>query len=155
MVIDGFNTPSNRRFTLCLSEDTVWESDIKQHFTEVPRNIRQIWVYGFLEIFNNAIEHSKGKKLKTGRQKYSTLVYMRLANSSDLVSRSQARRILSGLELFKDVTLDFRDIEYIGQAFADEIFRVFTAMNPCVTVKAQNANAEVTYMINRAMNTKI
>ena len=58
-----------------------------------------------------------------------TVIPVRLANSDDLMSRSQARRILSGLELFKEVTLDFNGIEYIGQAFADEIFRVFSNMN--------------------------
>jgi hypothetical protein len=78
-----------------------------------------------------------------------------MANSSDLVSRSQARRILSGLELFSEVILDFKDIEYIGQAFADEIFRVFKNMYPNIVVTAQNANEEVQYMINRAINTKL
>ena len=258
-----------------LGEDAIWEKDIKKHFASVPQNVWQIWTYGFLEIFNNAIEHSGGEKIRVvinensiftamsitddgigifrkimtkfkltdekdallelakgkrttdntrhsgqgifftskafddfiiisngitfdsnpvknskpimERQKNSTLVYMslsnnsskklknifnkfsteipgdfdktvipvRLANSSDLVSRSQARRILSGLELFKEAALDFRDIEYIGQAFADEIFRVFPNMNPNTVITAQNANAEVQYMINRAINTKL
>jgi hypothetical protein len=84
-----------------------------------------------------------------------TVVPVRLVNSDDLMSRSQARRILSGLELFKEVILDFRDIEYIGQAFADEIFRVFPNMNPNTAIKAQNANKEVQNMINRAKNTKL
>ena len=84
-----------------------------------------------------------------------TIVPICLANSSDLVSRSQARRVLSGLELFREVILDFKDIEYIGQAFADEIFRVFPSMNPHTAIIAQNANAEVQHMINRAINTKL
>jgi len=255
-----------------LSEDTVWEKDIKKHFANVPKNVWNIWAYGFLEIFNNAIDHSKGKKItviinenrvfttisilddgigifnnikngfklidekdallelakgkrttdktrhsgqgifftskvfdvfyitsnnltygmnphgnRTDRKKSSTLVNMglnnnsskilkevfdefsteipgdfdktviplHLASSADLVSRSQARRILSGLELFKEVILDFNCIEYIGQAFADEIFRVFKNMNPNTSITAQNANGEVLYMINRAVNTKL
>jgi len=84
-----------------------------------------------------------------------TFVPVRLANSSDLVSRSQARRILSGLELFREVILDFRDIEYIGQAFADEIFRVFKNFNPNTKIVPLNANAETQNMINRALNTKL
>ena len=84
-----------------------------------------------------------------------TIVPICLANSSDLVSRSQARRVLSGLELFREVILDFKDIEYIGQAFADEIFRVFPSMNPDTSITAQNANADVQSMINRAVNTKL
>ena len=41
------------------------------------------------------------------------------------ISRSQARRILSGLEKFKIILLDFEDVPIVGQAFADEIYRVF------------------------------
>jgi len=258
-----------------ISEDAVWEKDIKKHFSELPKNVLNIWIYGFLEMFNNAIDHSKGKKihviiednklftsviisddgigifnnikssfnlidekdallelvkgkrttdntkhsgqgifftskvfdsfkifsnniifdskpeknnqLKIKNIKHSTLVYMRLgknskkklkdifdeysteipgdfdktivpvslANSSDLVSRSQARRVLSGLELFKEVILDFKNVDYIGQAFADEIFRVFKNMNPGTSITAQNANEDTNYMINRAINTKL
>ena len=258
-----------------LSEERVWENEIKKHFSAARQNVRGIWVYGFLEMFNNAIEHSKGKKInviiseskiftamsiyddgigifknikskfklidekdallelakgkrttdrkrhsgqgifftskvfdhffiesnriifnsnsnkddthKNSNLKFSTYVYMRLANNSnkvikdvfdkystevpgdfdktlvpvhlanseDLVSRSQARRVLSGLELFKEVTMDFENINYIGQAFADEIFRVFPNMNPKTKITAINANDDVQYMINRAINTKI
>jgi hypothetical protein len=46
-----------------LGEDAVWEKDIKKHFVNIPQNVWSIWIYGFLEIFNNAIEHSKGKNI--------------------------------------------------------------------------------------------
>jgi hypothetical protein len=78
-----------------------------------------------------------------------------MANTTDLVSRSQARRLLSGLELFKEVTLDFNEIEYIGQAFADEIFRVFPNMNPGTVIFSNNMNTGIQAMINRAINTKL
>ena len=110
------------------------------------------------------LANNSGKILKDVFDEFSTevpgdfdktIVPVYLANSSDLVSRSQARRILSGLELFRDVILDFKDIEYIGQAFADEIFRVFPNMNPNTSIKAQNTNPDVQNMINRAINTKL
>jgi len=255
-----------------LLEDSIWEKDIKKHFSDLSENIRRNWTYGFLVICNNAIEHSQGEKIRVVidenrvftamaisddgigifknikeklnlpeekdallelakgkrttdktrhsgqgifftskvfddfmivsdgiifgsnpkinnliRSKTSTLVYMRLANNSnkqlrevfnefsteipgdfdktvvpvrlansdDLMSRSQARRILSGLELFKEVILDFNGIEYIGQAFADEIFRVFSNMNKNTAITIQNANTEVQNMANRAKNTKL
>jgi len=47
-----------------LSEDTVWETDIKKHFVGFPDNVRRMWTYGFLEIFNNAIEHSQGEEIR-------------------------------------------------------------------------------------------
>ena len=258
-----------------LGEDAIWEKDIKKHFNTFSINVWNIWIYGFLQIFNNAIEHSSGRKITvvinenrvftsmyisddgigifnniknkfnlieekdallelakgkrttdktrhsgqgiffsskifdaftinsngikfiansengceqiSARHKFSTLVYMRLANNSDklikdifdkfsteipgdfdktivpihlankndLISRSQARRILSGLELFKEVLLDFEYVVNIGQAFADEIFRVFKNLHPDISISVQNANPEIQNMINRAVNTKI
>ena len=91
----------------------------------------------------------------TNTTESKAIVPVRLANSNDLISRSQARRLLNGLELFREVTLDFKDIEYIGQAFADEMFRVFPNMNPHTAIIAHNTNTEVQNMIYRAKNTKL
>jgi anti-sigma regulatory factor (Ser/Thr protein kinase) len=66
------------------------------------------------------------------------------------VSRSQARRILSGLEKFRSIVFDFDQIPIIGQAFADEIFRVFHEKNPEIRLNIVNANNAVKFMINRA-----
>jgi hypothetical protein len=84
-----------------------------------------------------------------------TIVPIKMAKDDDLVSRSQARRILNGLELFSEAVLDFKSIQYIGQAFADEIFRVFPSLNPNTSIIAINANDDVQNMINRARNTRI
>ena len=43
----------------------------------------------------------------------------------NLVSRSQARRLLARVDRFRTVVLDFKGVDAIGQAFADEVFRVF------------------------------
>jgi hypothetical protein len=51
--------------------------------------------------------------------------------------------------------LDFKSIRYIGQAFADELFRVFPSMNPNTVIIEINANADVQNMINRARNTRL
>jgi anti-sigma regulatory factor (Ser/Thr protein kinase)/biotin operon repressor len=68
-----------------------------------------------------------------------------------LVSRSQAKRILHRLEKFKEVYLDFKDVTDIGQAFADEIFRVFKNDHPDVRLIPTHARPEVTRMIQRVM----
>ena len=68
-----------------------------------------------------------------------------------LVSRSQAKRILNRLDKFKEVYLDFRDVTDIGQAFADEIFRVFKNEHPSIRLIPVNIRPEVQKMINRAM----
>lgn len=65
------------------------------------------------------------------------------------ISRSQARRILSGLEKFKTVILDFDKVPTIGQAFADEIFRVFKLKHPKIHIVAVNVNETVEFMLKR------
>lgn len=65
------------------------------------------------------------------------------------VSRSQARRVLAGLDQFKHITLDFDRVPTIGQAFADEIFRVFLLNHPDISIEAIHANEAVQFMIDR------
>ena len=81
-----------------------------------------------------------------------TVVPVRLAQYGDdrLVSRSQAKRLIARFERFKVVILDFEGVEGVGQAFADEIFRVFTNRFPMIELSEINANADVTRMIRRA-----
>lgn len=71
-----------------------------------------------------------------------------------LVSRSQAKRVVARFDRFKEVCLDFKGIDEIGQAFADEIFRVYASQHPEVEIVARNATAEVVQMIRRAQNAK-
>lgn len=68
------------------------------------------------------------------------------------VSRSQARRVLSGLEKFSTVLLDFDHVPTVGQAFADEIFRVFKNKHPKIHIETENMNEAVSFMVLRAIN---
>ena len=71
----------------------------------------------------------------------------------DFISRSQARRILTGLEKFKSIILDFEGVDAVGQGFADEIFRVWHAKFPAITITPQNMNEEVSFMMRRSIAT--
>lgn len=80
-----------------------------------------------------------------------THVLVKLADVSDrFVSRSQAKRILARLEKFKEVILDFTDVQEVGPAFTDELFRVFAKAHPETHLIAVSANEQVTKMIRRA-----
>lgn len=68
------------------------------------------------------------------------------------ISRSQARRILSGLEKFKIILLDFDKVPVVGQAFADEIYRVFQNAHPEIVIQEENMSAGVQFMVVRAKN---
>ena len=78
-----------------------------------------------------------------------TVVPVRLAQYGDdnLVSRSQAKRLIVRFEKFRTVVLDFKGVVLIGQAFADEVFRVFPLAHPEVELMSLNANKEVGQMI--------
>jgi len=65
-----------------------------------------------------------------------------------LVSRSQAKRVLARFDEFSEVILDFEGIDTIGQAFADEIFRVFENSHPNIDLLTLNANEAVQKMIS-------
>lgn len=77
-------------------------------------------------------------------------VKLAMTPGEQLISRSQAKRIMSRLERFKEVYLDFADVSSIGPAFADEIFRVFTRQHPHTALVPVNTDENVTRMIRRA-----
>ncbi len=77
-----------------------------------------------------------------------TVVTVELFKSEgDYVSRSQARRVLTGLDKFKTVILDFKGVDTVGQAFADEVFRVWQKDHPAIRIDARNADDNVRFMI--------
>jgi len=86
-----------------------------------------------------------------------THVPIRLAGygPDDLLSRSQARRVLAKFDGFEEVFLDFSDVEFIGQAFADEIFRVFRNAHPDTRLVAVNMSPAVRGMVNRASSPRM
>ncbi len=266
---------SIKRFLITpeLAEDVVWRNDVAPILGELPENVRDIWAYGFTEMFNNAIDHSEGseiviritrtavdttmllidngigifKKIQTALKlldeshailelakgklttdpknhtgegifytsrmfddfailsggiyfshtfgkpedwvmestpSTGTTVWMKLNNhtarrkkkifdefssrdnygfnktvipvrlaqyeNDKLISRSQAKRVLARVELFKTVIFDFDGVFTIGQAFADEIFRVFSQAHPEMRLIELHANSEVGRMIKRA-----
>lgn len=112
------------------------------------------------EVFLSISPHSK-RTQKEMFDRYSsedeydfsrTVVPVRLARNGDenLISRSQGKRLVNRFEKFKQVILDFEGVESIGQAFADEIFRVFANEHPQVSLSWVNANEQVESMILRA-----
>jgi hypothetical protein len=81
-----------------------------------------------------------------------TVVPVRLAQygNENLISRSQAKRVMARVETFKIVVLNFEGVPTIGQAFSDEIFRVFANSHPEIEIAAINTNSEVKRMVASA-----
>ena len=67
----------------------------------------------------------------------------------EFVSRSEAKRLLAGLNKFSEITFDYKGVEKVGQGFVDEIYRVWKSQYPSVSMKNINASAEVEFMVKR------
>jgi anti-sigma regulatory factor (Ser/Thr protein kinase) len=75
-----------------------------------------------------------------------TVVSVALMQQSDgaVVSRSQGKRLVLGLERFTAVTFDFTGVTEIQQGFADEVFRVWAAAHPDIDLNVLGATEAVT-----------
>lgn len=71
--------------------------------------------------------------------------------SDQYLSRSQAKRVMSSLDKFEIIVLDFAKVEIIGQGFTDEIFRVWQKDHPGITINFLHANRNIKFMIKRAL----
>lgn len=79
---------------------------------------------------------------------YKTRFFLSLAAiEGNLVSRSQARRVADRFEKFSEVELDFAGVENIGQAFADELLRVWPLAHPKTKLLVANAGGAVLRMM--------
>ena len=97
------------------------------------------------DVFNKFVSESG----EVGFDKTEILVRL-FVQGTVYISRSQARRILSGLEKYKVIVLDFDKVITIGQAFADEIFRVFQQRHPKIKIEPINMIESIKFMIDRA-----
>lgn len=81
-----------------------------------------------------------------------TVVPLSLAKfgPDELVSRSQAKRVLARVNLFSTVIFDFKGVESIGQAFADQIFRVYANEHPNIQLVPINMSKAAKDMVERA-----
>jgi len=70
----------------------------------------------------------------------------------EYVSRSESRRLLSGLDRFKEVVLDFKGVRSIGQAFADEVFRVFPRAHPSIELHVSNMSSALKPMVRHVVD---
>jgi anti-sigma regulatory factor (Ser/Thr protein kinase) len=138
------------RFMHVLNQDVWLTDDLRRRFrgTSVVLELLRPSVRSMQQVF---------AQFSSGPDDYrfaKTRVPLKLATFGDdsLISRSSARRVLARADRFDEVILDFVGVRTIGQAFADEIFRVFAAEHPGVELRVTNASPGVTAMIRRAQN---
>lgn len=67
------------------------------------------------------------------------------------ISRSEAKRLLRGLERFREVEIDFSGVEGVGQGFVDELLRVWPNQHSETRVVATGMNRAVEAMVRRGV----
>jgi anti-sigma regulatory factor (Ser/Thr protein kinase)/uncharacterized protein (DUF1330 family) len=127
--------------------------EVEDWILERERGIGGTFVHMTLSDHTSRTTKKVFDKFTSGGDDYGftkTVVPVNLARYGDdnLVSRSQARRLLARVDRFRTVVLDFKGVEAIGQAFADEAFRVFPSHHPDVKVIEINARSAVKRMIS-------
>lgn len=73
------------------------------------------------------------------------------AYGTSFVSRSEAKRLLHGLERFREVILDFAGVEMVGQGFVDEVFRVWPSAHHDTRLLPANMIEPVRFMVERGL----
>lgn len=126
--------------------DILAEADVGGNGTTVIMRLPNDWPRSTKEIFDDF----------AGPDSYtfdSTIVPVRLAahEGEKLVSRSQAKRLTMRFEKFRHVILDFEGVSEIGQAFADEVFRVFANAHPNTVIVPIHMEKHVEDMVKRSL----
>jgi len=146
-VFDEFSIRSDTLFFLHNVQDSDWLVD-DVPFTQgtaVEMEISADALRTTKEVFDRYISAEEDYSFSR------TQIPVLLARYGDenLVSRSQAKRLLSRVNRFTQIVLDFRGIQMIGQAFADEVFLVFQNEHPAVRFSWVGAAPEVEQTIKR------
>jgi anti-sigma regulatory factor (Ser/Thr protein kinase) len=149
-MFDNFSILSSGLFYQTVNEDGDWLIEVKgreaTRGTLVRMNIRIFSQRTSREVYEKYASHGGYDFSRT-----HVLVALARYGEEQLVSRSQARRVLARFERFREVLLDFDGVAIIGHSFADEIFRVFKNEHPEIEVIGTHMTPHVREMIDRAM----
>lgn len=88
---------------------------------------------------------------KDGRFMRSQPVVRLFELGTEFVSRSEAKRLLAGLDKFESITLDFDQVSLVGQGFVDEVFRVWADQHRHIVIEPINMNDAVRFMVERGL----
>ncbi len=150
-IFDKFSIDSRQYFFSHFEDDDwLFEFDEQRNITEgtiITMAIKTNSKRTTKEVFDSYASESDD----FGFTKTHVPVALAQYGEDNLVSRSQAKRLLARFDKFKEVLLDFKDVKFIGQAFTDEIFRVFYNDNPNILLKWINTNEYVEKMIQRVV----
>ena len=128
----------------------IWDEKEDLLGTFVYMKIKKDSTTQLINIFNEYADPDKDPSF------HKTIIPVKLMEleGESLISRSQAKRLISRFDRFLEVILDFDGVKQIGQAFADQIFRVFQNKYQDVHLIFVNTTSDVENMIKRVQSTR-
>ena len=138
---------SNKKIIFDNQREDIFVKDSKK---EKGTTVRFIISVNSSNNLSDIFNEYTGEEFSFDKTKVSVKLYE--LSEKSYVSRSQARRLLFGLDKFGQIVLDFKNVETAGQAFADEIFRVWQKKHPDIQIHYINANDNVEFMIKKAIS---
>ncbi len=132
-------------------ENLLTERKLEEKGTFVSMEISKSSTLKIADVFNEYADPDKNPGF------HRTVVAVKLMEheGDSLLSRSQAKRLVNRFDHFLEVVLDFKGVKSIGQAFADQVFRVFANAHPKVNLVAIDTSREVQNMIDYVKSNKV
>lgn len=135
----------------------IFDNRVEDVFVRQGRKIQGTDVESFVSIrskrdLRTIFTAFAGESLHFGTTSVRISLYK---TKEEYVSRSQARRLVTGLDEFRVIILDFKGVDTVGQGFVDEVFRVWQAQHPDINIDVKNANENVRFMIGHVTGKKV
>lgn len=151
-MFDVFRIDSNSYSFFVLADKFSWQRNLveNQKGTRIELGLKTTSNTEIERVFDEFTNSEGNREFDKTRIQISLAQY----SNEGLVSRSQAKRILARAEEFDFVLFDFLDVPWIGQGFADELFRVFHNNHPDVQISTINENEQVQKMHQHVTNSE-
>ncbi len=148
-VFDRFEIEANQLYYICDNKEEDWSVETLKTKTIGSKISLKINIYSKANL--TAIFKKFQNQKTLAFDKTEIIVELSKIGDEVLMSRSQAKRIIFGLEKFRRVILNFHNVRLVGQGFVDEIFRIFRNAHPKIKIEHINANNDVLFMIKRSI----
>ena len=119
-------------------EMAVWEQRLAPLLTDLKPNVKSLVNTAFTKMLNNALDHSNGIQVLMGMHLEGGQLQLVVADDGEGIFY----KIAESAHLFDE------RLAHVGQAFVDEVYRVFATAHPHVRLKTMGMTPEVAKLVS-------
>ena len=119
-------------------EMAVWEQRLAPLLTDLKPNVNSLVNTAFTKMLNNALDHSNGIQVLMGMHLEGGQLQLVVADDGEGIFY----KIAESAHLFDE------RLAHVGQAFVDEVYRVFATAHPHVRLKTMGMTPEVAKLVS-------